>query len=113
MTVSGELPCRRQDNQFERDGPHRPHNDFPALPRMTLRAAIFLCLALLPAGTESAMGASTDQTDTKIKLMSDALTARDAGDFALARQRLETLLGLVPADAGVKRLLAEVSAREV
>lgn len=48
-------------------------------------------------------------TETKIDLMEAALKARDAGDYATAKQRLETLEKLSPHDAAVTRMLAEVN----
>ena len=50
------------------------------------------------------------QTETKIRLMSEALRARDAGDLDTAKQNLEELLAIAPADATVQRLLAGVDA---
>ena len=48
------------------------------------------------------------QTETKIRLMSEALRARDAGDLDTAKKNLEELLAIAPADATVQRLLAGV-----
>jgi hypothetical protein len=51
------------------------------------------------------------QTEVKIRLMSDALTARDRGDFAAAKAKLEALQAIAPNDPNVRRVLAEVTAR--
>ncbi|RRJ95514.1 type II secretory pathway, component PulD [Opitutaceae bacterium TAV4] len=50
------------------------------------------------------------QTETKIKLMADALRARDNGDLAAAKTNLEQLRKLAPDDVTVQRLLANVNA---
>jgi general secretion pathway protein D len=51
------------------------------------------------------------QTETKIRLMSDALAARDHGDLAAAKGKLEALQAIAPNDPNVRRILAEVTAR--
>jgi tetratricopeptide (TPR) repeat protein len=51
-----------------------------------------------------------DPADVKVRLYAEALTARDAGDLATAKARLQALLELSPGDAGVQRLLALVEA---
>lgn len=48
------------------------------------------------------------QTETKIRLMADALRARDGGDLITARDNLRQLLELAPNDVTVQRLLASV-----
>jgi len=68
-------------------------------------------LALAAALAPSAHGRKEkepDQVDTKIRLMGEALLARDAGDFAVARQRLERLLALFPQDQQIQRLLQSI-----
>lgn len=47
-------------------------------------------------------------TDTKIRLMTEALQARDSGNLELARERLEELVAIAPNDASVKRILTSV-----
>lgn len=47
-------------------------------------------------------------TETKIRLMADALRARDAGDLELAERNLIRLVELAPDDPSVKRLLKGV-----
>ena len=47
-------------------------------------------------------------TDTKIRLMTEALQARDAGNLDLAKKRLEQLLEIAPNDASVERILRNV-----
>ncbi len=51
-----------------------------------------------------------DDSETKVRLYAEALTARDAGDLATAKTRLQTLLELSPSDSGVRRLLTLVEA---
>ena len=50
-------------------------------------------------------------TDTKIRLMAEALRARDAGDLAAAQEALARLAALSPDDRAVQRLRAEVEAQ--
>ncbi|MDQ8204477.1 hypothetical protein [Pelagicoccus sp. SDUM812003] len=47
-------------------------------------------------------------TETKIKLMTEALQARDSGNLVLAKEKLEALLVIAPNDASVKRILGGV-----
>jgi general secretion pathway protein D len=61
---------------------------------------------VVPAGNAIAQG----QTETKIRLMADALRARDSGDLDAAKKNLEELLVIAPNDATVQRLLAGVDA---
>ena len=49
------------------------------------------------------------QTETKIRLMADALRSRDSGDLESAKKNLEELLTLAPNDATVQRLLTGVN----
>lgn len=72
---------------------------------VSLAAPAVLAMAL-PASTALAQG----QTETKIRLMADALRARDSGDLATAKQNLEELLAIAPGDPTVERLLAGVNA---
>ncbi|HEY8933546.1 MAG TPA: secretin and TonB N-terminal domain-containing protein, partial [Rariglobus sp.] len=79
----------------------------PKLPKsllVTLAAPALLSL-VVPAGHAFAQG----QTETKIRLMADALRARDNGDLDTAKKNLEELLALAPNDATVQRLLAGVN----
>ena len=50
-------------------------------------------------------------TDTKIRLMAEALRARDAGDLTAAQAALTRLAALSPDDRAVQRLRAEVEAQ--
>lgn len=72
---------------------------------VSLAAPAVLAMAV-PASNALAQG----QTETKIRLMADALRARDSGDLATAKQNLEELLAIAPGDATVERLLAGVNA---
>jgi general secretion pathway protein D len=49
------------------------------------------------------------QTETKIRLMAEALRARDSGDLTTAKTNLEQLLVLAPNDVTVQRLLSGVN----
>lgn len=69
------------------------------------RLALFVVL-LAVASLPAASPVSRDGAETKIRLMSEALHARDTGDVATARQKLEELLALSPNDETVGRLLA-------
>ena len=72
-------------------------------------SAVLLGLACLILGrTSAAPPAAPDTAETKIRLLADALQARDAGDTARARQNLQDLLRLSPNDETVKRLLASL-----
>jgi len=78
----------------------------PKLPKpvvLSLAAPAMLAL-VVPAASLLAQG----QTDTKIRLMSEALRARDSGDLDAAKKNLEELLAIAPSDATVQRLLAGV-----
>ncbi len=52
-------------------------------------------------------------TDTKIRLMAEALRARDSGDLAGAQKALTQLTALSPDDKAVQRLRAEIEAQAV
>src|SRR3954468_8657655 len=71
---------------------------------------VLLAVVLLVAVPYGHM-AEQNQTDAKIKLMSEALAARDAGDLAGAQKSLDQLATLTPNDPAVKRLRAEVEAQ--
>ncbi|HUG10997.1 MAG TPA: type II secretory pathway, component PulD [Opitutaceae bacterium] len=53
--------------------------------------------------------AAQGQTETKIRLMADALRARDAGDYQAAKANLEQLLAIVLNDPTARRLLEGVN----
>ncbi len=72
---------------------------------LVLLAAALLALAV-PAGRVVAQS----QTDVKIRLMSDVLRARDAGDLDKAQQTLNQLMALSPNDPSVLRLRTELDA---
>jgi hypothetical protein len=80
---------------------------------MTTRLLLCFVLALL-AGCRSPIAARkkppADPAETKVKLYSEALTARDAGDLETAKDRLQSLLEISPSDSGVQRLLTLVDA---
>ncbi|WP_415907776.1 type II secretory pathway, component PulD [Oleiharenicola sp. Vm1] len=72
--------------------------------RFTLRLVLVLAATGFAGAREAAP--PPDPTEAKIRLLSDALRARDGGDLALARAKLEALRQLAPGDATVRRLLA-------
>ncbi len=78
------------------------------------RFILVLCTALaLVAGLGVARQteAVPDASEAKIRLLSEALRARDSGNLAEARAKLEELLKLTPGDATVTRLLATINQR--
>lgn len=58
------------------------------------------------ASTSSVVGQS--EIDTKIRLMSEALQARDSGDLEKAKERLNQLLEITPGDRSVQSILKSV-----
>ena len=76
---------------------------------MRFRPAFFL-FALLAAPVFAAQ--APDPSEVKIRLLADALTARDRGDYATAKSKLETLQAMAPNDPTVRRILADVVARQ-
>lgn len=78
------------------------------------RFLFVLCAAIaLGAGVGVARQteAAPDASEAKIRLLSEALRARDSGNVAEARAKLEELLKLAPGDATVTRLLATLNQR--
>src|SRR5688572_3510257 len=71
--------------------------------------AAVLLAAVMPQ--PSAFAQST--TDAKIRLTSEALRARDAGDIAGARKALDQLAALSPNDPAVQKLRAEIEAQAI
>lgn len=82
---------------------NKPSHRFPG------PVSLLLLLLLGAAGIPSLAQISTE---LKIRLMADALHARDAGDQVAARRHLEELDRLAPGDVVVRRLLQEL-ARDV
>jgi general secretion pathway protein D len=72
---------------------------------------VVLAAALLAAAVPLRQAFAQNPTDTKIRLMSEALRARDAGDLAGAQKALAQLASLAPDDKAVQRLRAEVEAQ--
>lgn len=64
--------------------------------------------ALLLVARLAAAPASPEPAETRVRLLSEAIHARDTGDIAAARQTLETLLASNPNDAAAKELLASL-----
>ena len=79
-----------------------------------MNTRLLLCCALaLLAGCRTPSAARKpppDPAEVKVRLYSEALNARDAGDLATAKARLQSLLQMSPNDAGVQRLLGAVEA---
>lgn len=68
------------------------------------------CCLLLCIGVFAGAIQAQTETDEKIRLMSEALEARDVGDLERARENLLRLLELNPEDPGLQRLLENVEA---
>ncbi len=75
----------------------------------TLLAFLSCCLIALSGMQTTDVYAQTDM-ETKIRLMSEALTARNAGDLETAKEKLEELRAIAPEDRRVEQLLATVEA---
>lgn len=76
----------------------------PRLPLVLLLSA--LCTAGLFAAPQE-----PDPSEAKVRLLSQALKARDSGDIPAARAHLEELLRIAPNDPTVRRLLAGLDQR--
>lgn len=74
---------------------------------------VVLAAVLLGAMGPSQPAFAQSQTDTKIRLMSEALRARDAGDLTGAQKALAQLATVSPGDPAVKKLTAEIEAQAV
>ncbi len=72
--------------------------------------AVFAAALILAAFSASDARAQ-NPTDTKIRLMAEALRARDAGDLAGAQRALAQLTALSPDDKAVQRLRGEIEAQ--
>ena len=70
-----------------------------------------LAAALIAAAVPWRQASAQNPTDTKIRLMSEVLRARDAGDVPAARKALDQLEKLSPEDRAVQKLRAEVEAQ--
>jgi general secretion pathway protein D len=80
------------------------NNPFSPSSFVLLAALIVLTVPAVPSLAQP-------QTDSKIRLMSEALRARDAGDLAKAQKVLADLGQLAPTDPTVARLRSEVDAQ--
>lgn len=65
-----------------------------------LMAASFITLPSL---------AEAQTTSEKVRIMAEALRARDAGNLALAKEKAEELIRLVPNDTNAQRVLASIN----
>jgi general secretion pathway protein D len=79
---------------------------------MKLRPAFFLLCALVAFGGTAGPLLAESLTESKVRLMSEALAARDKHDYPAARLKLEALLVLAPNDPGVHRLMADLDTRQ-
>ncbi len=70
-----------------------------------------LAVALLALAVSAGPSFAQTQTDAKIRLMSEALRERDAGDLEAALKSLDQLTALAPNDPTVQRLHREVEAQ--
>lgn len=70
-----------------------------------------LVAAIMASAVPAPQAHAQSQTDAKIRLMSEALRARDSGDLVGARKALEQLNQISPNDPAVQRLRAEVEAQ--
>lgn len=53
--------------------------------------------------------AEAQSTSEKVRIMAEALRARDAGNLALAKEKAEELIRLVPNDTNAQRVLASIN----
>ena len=77
--------------------------------RFARPVVLFSLLGLFAAGAFAARQPDPDAAEAKIRLLSEALHARDIGDLTTARKNLQELLVLTPGDETVKRLLASLN----
>jgi general secretion pathway protein D len=73
-----------------------------------LRCLVVLLLIMSATGGAPAIAAAQSAGDEKVQLLADALRARDSGDVAAARARLQDIIALDPADRTARELLAEL-----
>ena len=83
-------------------------NPFFRQPVRSLLATVVAVLLATGAACLAAVPQAPDSAETKIRLLSEALHARDLGDKDTARKYLQELLALSPNDETVKRLLAGI-----
>ncbi|MEO6244535.1 MAG: type II secretory pathway, component PulD, partial [Opitutaceae bacterium] len=84
-------------------------NTRPLPPSLLVVFAALLLGATLPISAAS----SPSQTDAKIRLMAEALRARDAGDLPAAQAALNQLATVSPNDPAVQKLRTEIEAQAV
>ncbi len=72
---------------------------------------LFVTVAIISLASpiESSLTAAESQTETKIRLMAEALRAKNEGDLQKAKENLEALEKIAPGDTSVKRHLYEVN----
>lgn len=83
------------------------------LHRLWPLAGAVLALLLLPGAVGLELSGQTSvnaDVREKIRLLAEALKARDEGNLAVAKGNLETLIRMSPEDASLQRLLAAVNA---
>ena len=84
-------------------------NTRPLSPSLVVVLAAVLLGAIVPLAAAPA----PSQTDAKIRLMAEALRARDAGDLAGAQAALAQLATVSPNDPAVNKLRAEIETQAV
>jgi general secretion pathway protein D len=72
---------------------------------------LFVTVAIISLGSPigSSFAAEESQTETKIRLMAEALRAKNEGDLHRAKENLQALEKIAPGDTSVKRHLYEVN----
>jgi len=76
--------------------------------RMRL-VALLIAGALATAALVTPQLVEADSAPEKIRLMADALRARDSGNLELAKEKAEELIRVAPGDENVQRLLASIN----
>ncbi len=79
--------------------------------RLINKFLLFVTVAIISLGNPigSSLAAEESQTETKIRLMAEALRAKNEGDLQKAKENLEALEKIAPGDTSVKRHLYEVN----
>ena len=83
-------------------------NSLSRHPVRSVLATVVAVLLVTGAARLAAVPQAPDSAETKIRLLSEALHARDLGDKDTARKYLQELLAISPNDETVKRLLAGI-----
>src|SRR3954467_12659449 len=81
------------------------------IPHFPKSLAIVFAAAALVVAVPIARVVAQSETDAKIRLMSEALRARDAGDIPAAQKALAELAKIAPNHQKVEKLRAEIEAQ--